>query len=193
MAEEQKNGQKRQSIKDFVWDLVKIIVISLAIILPIRYYLIQPFVVKGSSMEPNFSDGDYLIINEIGYRFEDPKRGDVIVFKYPKDLSQYYIKRIIGLPGETIEVKEGKVKISSDNYNETIELKEPYLTAGLTPGNTKVSLKSDEYFALGDNRFASSDSRVWGVLPRKDIIGKTWLRGLPIAKAQVFRGFEYQF
>jgi signal peptidase I len=186
------NTPQKQSFREYLWDLVKIIIISLAIILPIRYFIIQPFVVKGNSMEPSFSDGDYLIINEINYRFKNPSRGDVVVFRYPKDLSQYYIKRIIGLPGEKVEVKNGKVKIYNSKNPQGIELKESYLIAGLTPGNLEVTLANGEYFVLGDNRFASSDSRIWGVLPKEDIIGKAWLRGWPVARAQVFSGFEYQ-
>lgn len=182
---------KKQSIKAYFLDLFKIIIISLAIILPIRYFIAQPFIVRGNSMEPNFSDGDYLIINEIGYRFQKPKRGDVIVFRYPGDLSQYYIKRIIGLPGEKIEIKNGKVKIYNAKNPFGVELKEPYLTVALTPGNVEVSLSEKEYFVLGDNRFASSDSRVWGALPEEDIIGKVWVRGWPVARAQVFRNFDY--
>lgn len=191
-AKQIKNNNEKQSAKDFFLDLIKIIVISLAIILPVRYYLIQPFIVKGSSMEPNFSDGDYLIVNEIGYRMDTPKRGDVVVFKYPKDVTQNYIKRIIGLSHETVEINEGKIKIFNSDYKNGIEINESYLNTSLTPGNAKISLKDGEYFVLGDNRFASSDSRIWGILPKKDIIGKVWLRGWPVAKAQVFRGFSYQ-
>lgn len=186
-----KDNKEKQSFKDFVWDLIKIIVISLAIILPVRYYLIQPFIVKGNSMEPNFSNGDYLIINEITYRFHEPKRGEVIVFRYPKDPTQYYIKRVIGLPKERIEIKDGRVKIFNYQYKEGIELEEEYLSTSLTPGNAEASLGEKEYFVLGDNRFASSDSRIWGKLPEEDIIGRAWVRGWPVAKAQVFREFAY--
>ena len=95
----------------FIWEIVKIVVISLAIIIPIRYYLVQPFFVRGASMEPNFDNGEYLIIDELSYRFKEPGRGQVIVFKFPKDTSQYYIKRIIALPGETIEIRDKKIVI----------------------------------------------------------------------------------
>lgn len=185
--------KEKETASQFVWELVKIIIISLAIILPVRYYLIQPFIVKGSSMEPNFFDGDYLIINEIGYRLEEPKRGDVVVFRYPKDKTQYYIKRIIGLPRETVEIKDGVIKIFNFDYEDGLELKEPYLVTAITPGNVKVEVLEDSYFVLGDNRFASSDSRIWGLLSRKNVIGKAWLRGWPVARAQVLKGFEYNF
>ncbi|MBI5254729.1 signal peptidase I, partial [Candidatus Falkowbacteria bacterium] len=95
----QRSGVGKKILEN-VWDMVKVVCISLAIIIPVRYFLIQPFYVKGASMEPNFFDHEYLIINEIGYRFDAPQRGDIVVFKYPKDQSQYFIKRIVGLPGE---------------------------------------------------------------------------------------------
>ncbi len=172
----------------FIWETFKIVIISLTIIIPVRYYLIQPFFVRGASMEPNFDNGQYLVINEIGYRFEEPERGEVIVFRYPLDLSQYYIKRIIGLPGETIEVKDNQVIIYNLPYPQGVVLDESsYLAKGvITWGNIKVSLGKDEYFVLGDNRQASSDSRQWGALSKEFIIGRVWLRAWPLDKAGVF-------
>ena len=172
----------------FIWEIAKIVVISLAIIIPIRYYLIQPFFVRGASMEPNFSDGQYLVINEIGYRFDDPGRGDVVVFKYPLDPSQYYIKRIVGLPGEKIEIKDNSIFIYSSESSENITLNESYyLPEGrITRGNINVQLNDQEYFVLGDNRSASSDSRQWGALPRENIIGRVWLRAWPFDSAKIF-------
>ena len=101
----------------FLWETAKIIIISLAIIIPVRYFLIQPFFVRGASMEPNFHDGEYLIIDELSYRLGEPERGDVIIFKYPKDPSQYYIKRIIGLPTETVEIKDGQIIIYNLSFS----------------------------------------------------------------------------
>ena len=109
------NNQFKSQFKDFIWETIKVIVISLAIIIPIRYFLIQPFYVKGASMEPNFHDHEYLIIDEISYRLNDPQRGDVVVFRYPNEPSQYFIKRIIGLPGETVQVEDGQITIIN-NY-----------------------------------------------------------------------------
>lgn len=175
-----------RKIFSFVWEILGVVVISLAIVLPIRYFLVQPFFVKGASMEPNFKDGEYLIVDEISYRFSEPKRGDVLVFKYPLDPSQYYIKRIIGLPGEKIEIKNGKVIIYNNLFSQGWEIKEPYLPKGRTTyGNTEIKLGNQEYFVLGDNRLASFDSRRWGVLPKKDIIGKVYLRAWPFAAAQI--------
>jgi len=172
----------------FIWETFKIVIISLTIIIPVRYYLIQPFFVRGASMEPNFDNGEYLVINEIGYRFEEPKRGEVVVFKYPLDPSQYYIKRIIGLPKETVEIKNNQVIIYNLQYPQGIVLDESsYIQKGvITWGNIKATLGKDEYFVLGDNRSASSDSRQWGALHKKNIIGRVWVRAWPLNEAEVF-------
>ncbi len=160
------------------WEVSKIFIIALIIVIPIRYFLFQPFFVKGQSMEPNFENGDYLIIDELSYRFGDPQRGDVVVFKYPNDVSQRYIKRIIGLPGETVEIKDGKV-IITDSKGKWILDEVAYLPGINTPGAIQTTLEDGDYFVLGDNRASSSDSRRWGILPRKDIIGKVAVRAWP--------------
>lgn len=163
----------------FIWQIAKIVIISLAIIVPIRYFLIQPFFVRGASMHPSFESGDYLIINEIGYRIHDPKRGDVVVFRPPGDTKQFYIKRVIGLPTEVVKIEEGKVWVGK-NEEELMQLPEEYISVA-TPGLTSVTLGEDEYFLLGDNRNASSDSRSFGPLTRDRIIGKAMLRAWPVS------------
>jgi signal peptidase I len=176
---------KKKGIKKyipFVWEIVKIAVIAFIIVAPIRYFLFQPFIVSGASMAPNFATGDYLIIDEISYRFSEPQRGDVIVFNagfIQGYAGQRFIKRIVGLPGETVNVTNGQVQIIKDG--KVTVLNEKYLPADLkTYGDRNITLKADEYFVLGDNRNYSYDSRMWGVAPRKDIIGKALLRILPI-------------
>lgn len=177
---------------EFILEITKVVVISLAIIIPIRYFLIQPFYVKGASMEPNFHDHQYLIINEITYRFDEPKRGDIIVFRYPKDPRQYFIKRVIGLPGEKVQVKEGKVYIFNDEYKNGVAINESmYLDTSITVGNKEVELGEDEYFVMGDNRSASLDSRSFGAVPERLIVGKVWLRGFPFNTFKVFDTPEY--
>ena len=170
----------------FIWEVLKIVLMALVIVIPIRYFLFQPFFVNGQSMEPNFEDGDYLIIDELSYRFSEPQRGDVIIFRYPYDPSQRYIKRIIGLPGEKIEISNGSVVIYSQDGSLVLDESE-YLPRGLaTPGEMEVLLDENDYFVLGDNRPVSSDSRTWGLLNRKDIIGKVSLRAWPFtALAQI--------
>lgn len=177
---------------EFILEITKVVVISLAIIIPIRYFLVQPFYVKGASMEPNFEDHQYLIINEITYRFNDPQRGDIVVFRYPKDPRQYFIKRIIGLPGEKVVVKDGKVYIFNDEYKNGVAINENiYLDTTVTVGNKDIELGEDEYFVLGDNRSASLDSRSFGAVPKRLIVGKVWLRGWPFQEFKIFQTPEY--
>ena len=113
----------------FIFELLKIVIISLVIIIPVRYFLIQPFYVKGASMEPNFYDREYLIIDEISYRFNEPRRGDIVVFRYPKDPQEFFIKRVIALPGESVQIKDGKVTIFNAVNPEGFVLREDYLQA----------------------------------------------------------------
>lgn len=187
MSETEPKIKSWQYILSFIWETVKIIAISLAIIIPVRYFLFQPFIVRGASMQPNFEHGEYLIIDEISYRFHQPERGDVIVFRYPKYPSQYYIKRIVALPNEIIKIEDGEVMIFNKDDPGGFILDEPYLSRDneFTSGNLEIELDEDDYFVLGDNRKASSDSRKWGTVPRKYVIGHAWLRAWPIDRLGV--------
>lgn len=167
----------------FIGELLHVVIISLAIILPIRYFLIQPFYVKGASMEPNFYDHEYLIIDEISYRFNVPERGDIVVFRYPNDPRQFFIKRIIGLPGERIIVSGGRVTLFNPENPDGALLEEGgYLFTSFTPGDEDVGLGEGQYFLMGDNRTASMDSRSFGPISRDLIVGKVWFRGWPPEK-----------
>ena len=171
----------------FLWETGKVIILALVIVVPIRMFVFQPFLVRGESMEPNFHQGDYLVIDELSFRFRDPGRGEVIVLKFPGDTSQRYIKRIIGLPGETVKVQDGKVTVLKDE-KEIVLNESNYLPLSLqTPGSTNVSLQDNEYFVMGDNRIFSSDSRQWGVLSRDLLVGRALIRLFPpnaLAKIQ---------
>ena len=175
----------------FIFEVIQVVVISLAIIIPIRYFLIQPFYVKGASMEPNFYDHEYLIIDEISYRFTEPERGDIVVFRYPNDPKQYFIKRIIGLPNETIEIQNGQVLVYNEVNPEGAVVEEEYLVDTYTAGNKKVKLRDDEFFVLGDNRTSSMDSRTFGPVNNDYIVGRVWLRGWPVTKLKIFKNPEY--
>ena len=175
----------------FVWEVIKTVLISLAIILPIRYYLVQPFFVKGPSMESNFLDKDYLIVDEIGYRFNEPKRGDVVIFRYPYDTKQFFIKRIVGLPGETIEVKNNSVIIYNRPNPSGMTLTENYLDLfQQTLGADRVKLDDDEYFVMGDNRLQSHDSRAFGPVKKSLIIGRPFLRLYPLDRVGTIARIE---
>ncbi|MBU0648782.1 signal peptidase I [Patescibacteria group bacterium] len=190
-AEEIKEKGTAAVMIGFVFEIIQVVVISLAIIIPIRYFLIQPFYVNGASMEPNFYDHEYLIIDEISYRFSEPERGDIIVFRYPNDPKQYFIKRIVGLPDETIEVRDGNVVVYNQDSPDGIIIEEKYLEQDQTLGSKKVKLRSDEYFVLGDNRSSSLDSRTFGPVNQDYIVGKVWLRGWPVTKIKMFQSPEY--
>jgi len=173
----------------FVWDITKVVCISLAIILPVRYYLIQPFYVKGASMEPSFYDHEYLIVDEISYRFNPPTRGQVIVFRYPRNPQEYFIKRIIGLPGEQVQIKDGRIYIYNQAQPEGFALDENYLPEDLLTYNqdeSRLTIGVDEYFVLGDNRNASKDSRSFGPVNKSFITGKILFRGWPLNKILLF-------
>lgn len=168
-----------------IGETVRALIIALAIILPVRFFLVQPFYVRGASMEPNFHDREYLMIDEISYRFDSPQRGDSIVFRYPEDPKQFFIKRIIGLPSEKVTVKDNSVFIKNKNGEKKLD-EGLYLPANLeTVGNVTYVLADDEYFVLGDNRMWSKDSREFGPVKKKYIIGRAWLRGWPLNRVGV--------
>ncbi|MEK7132158.1 MAG: signal peptidase I [Patescibacteria group bacterium] len=175
----------------FVLEIVQVAGLALAIILPVRYFLIQPFIVKGVSMEPSFFENEYLIIDELSYRFREPERGEIVVFHPPSNQAkQFYIKRVIGLPGETVEVKDGKITIYNSTLPTGFILTEPYLE-DLTPGSDRRLLGEGEYYLLGDNRDSSLDSRFFGGVPRANLTGRVWIRGLPINRVTAFSIPDY--
>lgn len=163
---------------DFWKELFKLVIISVLIVIPFRIFIARPFIVDGSSMYPTFKDGQYLIVDEVSSRFNGPARGSVLIFKYPLDPSKKFIKRVIGLPDETIKIENGKVTIiNKDNPNGFV-LDEPYVQLTKTDTATYI-LGDNEYFAMGDNRAASADSRIWGPVPKGNIIGRPVLRFYP--------------
>lgn len=175
------NAPKNDAPNENSWDwkeLAKLAVISLIIVIPFRLYVAQPFVVEGASMYPTFKNGHYLIVDEVTYHFKNPARGSVLVFKYPKDPSKSFIKRVIGLPGETVTIKNGTVTITSNEYPKGLTLDEPYIELSKAD-NLSYTLAEGEYFVMGDNRAQSADSRLWGPVPEEDIIGRPLIRVVP--------------
>jgi len=194
------------------WEVAKTIGGILLFLVIFRFYVFQPFSIKGSSMEPSFHDGEYLIVNELSYHLGGPKRGDVVVFKHPEPSctdfveSNYinrvffqgpctnYIKRVIGLPGETVTIKDGKVYIKNEKEPQGFMLDEKYILTNIpTLGNQTVTLSKDEYYVIGDNRNpnASSDSREWGPLPKNHIVGKGAVVLLPVDQLGVVKAPSY--
>ncbi len=168
-----------KSFFNYLWEITKIVFFALFIVVPIRFYLFQPFIVRGASMEPSFHEADYLIVDQLSYRFRDPERGEVVVFYYPQDPQKRHIKRVIGLPGE--EVVIGEEKITIIDKGETFVLDEEYLPLPRTLGEERILLEDDHYFVMGDNRSASFDSRNWGSLPKEKIIGRVFFQISPFS------------
>jgi signal peptidase I len=177
---------QKTKIQQF-WELVRFAIIAIAIVIPIRIFIAQPFIVSGSSMVPTFEDGEYLIVDELSYRLGSPKRDDVVVFRYPNDQKKFFIKRIIGLPSEIIDIKGNEVMITNKENLDGFKLDQPYVK-NIANNNIHYELKDNEYFVMGDNRSSSSDSRYWGAVPKKLLIGKAFLRLLPISKISVMPG-----
>ena len=180
--------------KSFWGELLQIVVISLIIVIPFRLYIAQPFLVSGPSMDDTFTNGQYLIVDELTYNIRDPQRGEVVIFHYPLDTKKFFIKRVIGLPGEMIQIKNEVVTICKpdcETDNNKFTLAEPYVKHDASiparPDST-ITLKADEYFVLGDNRTVSSDSRIWGPVKRDLFNGRPFLRLIPLSKISLFPG-----
>lgn len=182
-----------QSTSGYIWEVIKFFILAVIVVAPIRFFVAQPFIVQGASMDPTFATGQYLIVDEISYRFNKPERGDVVVLRYPRNPSRFFIKRLVGLPGETLNIKNGVVSILTQENDEPFILDEPYITFSKTDGRDDeiVKLEEEEYFVMGDNRASSSDSREWGILPEDLIIGKAFLRLFPIGTASLFPGQNF--
>lgn len=171
-------------------------VVALGAVYLIRTFLVQPFLVSGASMAPNFSNGDYLLIDQVSFHLREPQRGEVVVFRYPRDESTYFIKRVIGLPGDRLTIKNGRITLYNREYPDGFALQEEYLppdvsTVSRSGGDVDFTLAGDEYLVLGDNRQFSFDSRDWGVLPGEDIVGLVRLRLWPPQGLTVFAAPGY--
>ena len=141
-------------------------------------------VVEGACMEPNLYTGQRVLVMKSAYWFDDPHRGDVIIFKSTQDPDRTLIKRVIGMPGDNIAISDGEVYINGSL------LDEPYAHGFTSPDSTKV-VPAGNYFMMGDNRESSTDSRSWGMLPRENIIGKAWLCYWPLGDWHLIRGYSY--
>lgn len=177
-------------------ELIQVALLVTAIVLPVRYFLVQPFYVEGASMEPTFFNKEYLVIDELSYRLRQPERGEVVVLRYPSNPSLFFIKRIIGLPGDMVRMSGGKVSIQPAGGTEAPLDESQYLPSDVQTivagGDKTVTLGADEYYVMGDNRGNSLDSRIFGVLPKKDIVGRVMLRGWPLDRLGWFEPPVYK-
>lgn len=178
--------------KDFR-ELLQFVVVTLVLFFGIKYFIAQPFLVDGLSMSPNFETGNYLIVDRLSYHLHEPERLDVVVFQFPKDPTRYFIKRIIGLPGERVVVRNNVTTIYNTEHPEGFVVKEPFVVLHSTLDATDVTLGSDEYFVMGDNRRESYDSRSWGPLNKSFISGRAFLRLYPFTQVQYMPGAAGHF
>ncbi len=178
-------------------DVIETIVVAAAIFVVVYLFLLQPHQVKGTSMEPNFHDGEYILTDKISYRFGEPKRGDVVVFKAPTNPDVDFIKRIVALPGERLKIKNNNIVIFNNEHPKGFTLSEPFEVMEPIAGGSHikedkvVEVPAGNYFVFGDNRTHSFDSREWGPLPKKSIVGKAWLRYWPLSKISIIRGVSF--
>ena len=187
-----KESKVTKALKGF-WDLIKFAIIALLIVIPIRMFVAQPFVVSGESMFPTFHNGEYLIVDELSYIIGQPHRGDVIIFRFPGDTTRFFIKRIIGMPNEEISIKDGEVTIINKENPDGFKLNEPYIDEKFN-SNYDYKTEDGEYFVMGDNRNRSADSRTWAEssplkLTNKLIIGRAYLRLLPFKDISYLPGY----
>lgn len=181
----------------FTAETIRTILIVVALAYLLRFFIFEPFVVEGKSMEPRFATNDYLLVDKVSYRFSEPQRGDIIVFKYPNDITTNYVKRIIGLPGDTVTIEDGRVKISNAEHpegfllNEDVYLDDSVKTTLPIIGRSQFIVSPNNFFVLGDNRPASSDSREWGLLPREDVIGRVVVQAWPFNHISVIAHARY--
>jgi len=143
-------------------------------------------------MQPNFQNGDYILVDLISYKFSQPKRGDVIVFIAPPSPKHEFIKRVIGIPGDTLAISQNKVFLNGALEPDSF-LPSNFITAdgNFLPEGKEIQVPQEQYFVLGDNRSESSDSRVWGFVPKKNIVGKAWLRVWPIQNLGFIPNFSF--
>jgi signal peptidase I len=187
-SDDEDQNTKPEHKENSIVEIIRFSILALLIVIPVRMFIAQPFIVSGASMKETFHNGEYLIVDQVSYHLHSPVRGDVVVFRYPKDPSKFFIKRIIGVPGDTITIEGSNVNIINEANPAGFDLNEPYIKS-MKPGVTITEELGDrEYFVMGDNRDESSDSRVWGVLQEERIIGRAFLRLYPPQVLSVLPG-----
>ena len=169
---EQRKLKQTRTIRLSIWIIVGIVLL----IGFLRLFALQPYIIPSSSMEPAIIPGDRILVNRLAYKFWAPSRGDIVVFAFPKDPSRTFVKRVIAVEGETVELRDNQVLING------LVLKEPYLKSGDYPPFGPQTVPKDKVFVLGDNRRYSGDSREWGLLPQSYLIGKAWIIYYPFER-----------
>ncbi len=187
----EKDQKPEEKKKESIWDIIKYIILALVIVIPIRAFVAQPFLVKGRSMDPTLHQSDYLIVDELSYHLRSPKRGEVIVFKFPGNPKEHFVKRVIGLPGDTLQIINGEVTVITKD-GRTLKLDEPYVKNRSYESLEDIIVPEGSLFVMGDNRAESYDSRNWRFLPIKLTTGRALVRLYPFKKIDMFPG-EYKY
>jgi len=191
-SEEPKTARFLGSIGKAIYSLIETILIALVLAIVLYLFIMTPHEVVGNSMHPTYKNGEFLMANKITYRVAEPKRGDVIIFKYSDTAD--FIKRIIGVPGDEVMIKDGKIYVNGELLDESGYLDQSVITNGgsyLHEGQT-IKLKDDEYFVCGDNRTNSSDSRDFGPIKKTSIKGKAWIVYYPFSEFRVVQHETYE-
>lgn len=173
------NKEIKKGKKSMIRELLETVISAGIIAFIIITFIGQVTVVRGASMEPTLHDNERLIANKISYRFETPERGEIIIFRPPLEIKRNYIKRIIGVPGDKIEITDGEIYINSE------KLEEPYVKSRSYENIPPTIVPDNSFFVLGDNRPNSSDSRYWGFVPRKNVVGRAWIVFWPLNKIRL--------
>jgi len=167
-------------------EIIETLALTLIIFLVI-HFTVQNYMIEGPSMQPSLNNNQFVLVNKLAYLFHAPERGDVIVFHFPNDTTKDLIKRVIGLPGDTIVITSNTVQVNG------VVLKEPYISRAVNPNVPKYTVPPNDYFVLGDNRPVSDDSRDWGYVPRSYIIGKAVLVYWPVNNWQIINTYSPVF
>ncbi len=183
-SQPQKATKRKSKAGGALREIIETLVLTAAIFLGVRV-LVQNYKVEGYSMEPTLDDGQYLLINKVGMHFHQVDRGDIIVFQYPLDPSKSFVKRVIGVPGDTVEIRDQQTIVDGHL------VREPYIRAPENAVYPRTVVPPGEYFVLGDNRNNSSDSRAWGMLPERDVIGLAWVSYWPPPRWAVVHEYRY--
>lgn len=176
-----------------VFDFLQGIVVILAIMVMIYLFIMSPQEINGQSMDPTFENGEYILTNKIEYKLVNPDRGDIVIFKSPRNKDIDYIKRVIGLPGETVALKSGVIYINGQALDESYYLGAdvPIYGGSFLSDGAEIQVPDGEYFVMGDNRPHSSDSREFGPIPKEDFIGKAFLRYWPFKRTGLIQQPNY--
>ncbi|OGI77422.1 signal peptidase I [Candidatus Nomurabacteria bacterium RIFCSPHIGHO2_02_FULL_33_12] len=164
--------------KDSIWDIIKFMLLAFIIVIPIRMFIAQPFLVNGRSMDPTLKNHDYLIVDELSYHIREPKRGEVIIFRFPGNTKEHFVKRLIGIPGDTIRIIDGTVTVITKDGKRVL-LEEPYVKNHSYESLVDIVVPDGQLFVMGDNRSESYDSRMWRFLPRDLATGRALVRLYP--------------